>query len=115
MRHMRRKNQRELCRCVTADSHETRVPQAELPGVAIDEIQAHRKGDVDADINRDAEGVTIEMRRETGNREGGDNRQQQPSFRPGKHQTFSTCALPSSPAGLNSRIKINIANAMPSR
>src|ERR1035437_4963929 len=29
--------------------------------------------------------------------------------------TFSTVDLPSSPAGLNSRIKIKIANAMPSR
>src|SRR5258706_14971771 len=112
---MGRQNEGEFCRGVSPHRHEARVPQAELSRVAVDQIQADGKNDVDADINGDAEIVTVEMRREPGNRERRRDREEQPSFCAGQHQTFSTWALTSRPAGLNSRIRIKMAKAMPSR
>jgi len=38
------------------------VPQAELPGVAIDQIQADGEDDVDTDIDDDTDVVAVELR-----------------------------------------------------
>ena len=110
-----RQRQRDARRRVAAHGHEARVAERELSGVAVDEIQADGEDDVDADINRDAEVVAVELRGKIRHDRRHENGREQKSFCARVHQTFSTVDLPSSPAGLNSRIKIKIANAMPSR
>jgi hypothetical protein len=100
---------------VAAHRHEARVAEAELAGVAVDEVKADGEDDVDADVNDDAEVVAVELagaqRHHGRHREGGE----QKPFGAGEPHTFSACGWPSSPAGLKSRIRIRIANAMPSR
>src|SRR5437667_4222323 len=110
---MRPGKHRDGRRDIGPDRHKPGVPQRELPGVAVDQIQTDRQDDVDADAEEDVQVVGIESRRNERNQRAGDESDQEQAFE--LHQTFSTSTEPNSPDGLNSRMKIRMANAMASR
>src|SRR5262249_9366260 len=98
---------------IRSHRHESSVPQGELAGVAVDQIEAHRKDDVDADAQENVQVVRVEARGHQRNQNADTQCGKQQAF--DLHQTFSTSALPSNPDGLNSRMKIRSAKAMASR
>ena len=103
------------CRRVSADSHETRVAQGKLPGVAVDEIQADGHHDADADVVKNVEPVGIYFIRDERRQKDQRQRAEQKSFGMAEVHTFSISFLPSRPDGFTSRIKIKTAKAMASR
>ena len=106
-------------RRVTAHGHETRVAQRKLPGVAVDEIQADRHDDADADVVENVEPVGIDPICPTTKARQAQTRQRTEQARSfGVFESFipfQLSFLPSRPDGLTSRIKIKTANAMASR
>jgi hypothetical protein len=108
---------------VTADGHEPGVSDGELPGEAVDQVQRDRQQAVDADVHhqllveRPQDGHDHELQDERNDDAGHDRphgtREHPTEARPqrvrarAQHQTFSTVALPSNPAGRTSRTMIN--------
>src|SRR5262245_34662967 len=100
---------------IGAHGHESGVAERELTGVAIDQVQAHGQDNVDADADRDVEEIRVDVPRLERGQQAQTNRPAKDPLGARDHQTFSTSSLPSNPAGRNSRIRINTANAIASR
>src|ERR1019366_8571627 len=95
-------------RRVSADGHETRVTERELSGVAVDEIQADGKNDIDADVNHHAEVVAVEVRGEIRNDRRHQDGREQKSFGAGVHWfPFCRRAISSRYAFLNKAFLIS--------
>ncbi len=102
-------------RRVRAHGHEPRVAERKLAGVAVDQIQADREDDVDADVVKNEEDIGIDAVRQERDQQAECERNQQKEFGVLEAHTFSTSFLPSKPDGLMSRIKIRMPKAMASR
>jgi hypothetical protein len=61
---------------VGTDRHEARVPEGELAGVAVHQVEGDGEDDVDPDADEDVEVVGIDAIREVGDPEGGEQAEQ---------------------------------------